>query len=222
MSYSPQKPYNDLPLLPPKACLETNAVLKNLEDYIHADDETDPLIKLAAIHYQFEAIHPFADGNGRTGRIVNILYLVSQGLLELPVLYLSSYIIKRKNDYYKLLRLVTEKAEWEPWTLFMLDAIESTAVSTRSRIVAIRELMAQTLERAKNELPSRVYSKELIEILFHQPYSKVQFLVEAGIAERKTAADYLKELEKIGVLKSKKIGKETLYLNLKLYESLSR
>jgi len=196
--------------------------LKNLEGYIHAEDEVDPLIKLALIHYQFEAIHPFTDGNGRTGRILNILYLTRKQLLNLPVLYLSKYIIEQKSDYYRLLRGVTEHQEWEPWILYMLDAVEQTALHTRYKILTIRELLTETLEFAKANLPSRVYSKDLIELLFHQPYAKGQFLVAAGIAKRQAAADYLKKLEEIGVLSVQKVGKENLYLNTKLYEILSK
>jgi Fic family protein len=196
--------------------------LRNLEDFIHADDDLDPLIKLALIHYQFEAIHPFADGNGRTGRIVNILFPVFRGLLDLPVLYLSRFIIARKSDYYGLLRQVTESDQWEPWILYMLTAIEETATFTRQRILAIRELMLETMERARKELPTRVYSKELIELLFRQPYAKGQFLVEAGIAKRQTAAEYLKALEAIGIFEAHRIGKEMLYLNVQLYELLSK
>lgn len=196
--------------------------LKNLEDYMHADNSADPLIKLAVMHYQFEAIHPFTDGNGRTGRILNILFLILKDLLDFPVLYLSKYIIENKNDYYRLLRNVTVRSEWEPWILFMLEAVEQTATHTRKKIVAIRELLKQTLKVAKERLPARVYSKELIELLFHQPYTKGQLLVDVGIAERKTAAEYLKELERIGVLKSKKLGKENIYLNVKLFDLLSK
>lgn len=196
--------------------------LKNLEDYIHSEDDIDPLIKLALIHYQFEAIHPFVDGNGRAGRILNILFLVFKELLDLPVLYLSKYIIEHKNEYYKLLRNVAERDEWEPWIVYMLEAIENTALYTRNKILDIRELMSETLEFAKHKLPKRVYSKELIELLFRQPYTKGQFLVDAGIAQRQTAAEYLKELEKIDILKSHKTGKENLYLNIKLYDLLSK
>lgn len=196
--------------------------LKNLEDYIHKDNVVDPLVKLAVVHYQFEAIHPFTDGNGRTGRILNILFLVMKDLLDFPVLYLSKYIIEKKNDYYRLLRNVTAKGDWEPWILFMLEAIELTSIHTRKKIISIRELIEETLAFAKKRLPSRVYSKELIELLFHQPYTKVQFLVDAGIAERKTAAEYLKELERIGVLRAKKMGKENIYLNVKLFNLLSK
>ena len=196
--------------------------LKDLEDYIHIEDAVDPLIKLALIHYQFEAIHPFSDGNGRTGRILNILYLTSRDLLNLPVLYLSKYIIEQKSDYYSLLRSVTVHHEWEPWILYMLDAVEQTALSTRDKILAIRNLLTEMLNFTKENLPARVYSKELIELLFHQPYTKGQFLVDAGIAERKTAANYLKELEKIGILQILKMGKENLFLNKELFEVLSK
>ena len=195
--------------------------LKNLENYIHGEDAVDPLIKLALIHYQFETIHPFTDGNGRTGRILNILFLTSNQLLELPVLYLSKYIIEQKSNYYSLLRGVTEHQEWESWILYMLDAVEQTALLTRDKILAIRALLMETLEVTREKLPSRVYSKDLIELLFHQPYTKGQFLVDAGIAKRQAAADYLKELEGIGVLKVHRVGRENLYLNTKLYEILS-
>jgi Fic family protein len=196
--------------------------LKQLEDFIHAEDDMDPLVKLALVHYQFEAIHPFSDGNGRTGRIVNVLYLVMRGLLDLPVLYLSKSIVKRKSDYYRLLRAVTEEGDWEPWILYMLTAVEETASFTRGRIVAIRDLMEQTALKAKELLPSRVYSKELIELLFYQPYTKVQFLVDAGIAKRQAAASYLKALEQVDILASRRLGRENLYLNHALFDLLAQ
>lgn len=206
---------------PPEGESNIRDKLKNLEDFIHSEDDIDPLIKMALIHYQFEAIHPFPDGNGRTGRIINILFLVFRGLLDLPVLYLSKAIIERKSEYYRLLREVTEKGQWQRWILFMLEAVEETAGFTRERIIAIRNLMEETMKKARKELPRHVYSKELIELLFRQPYTKGKFLVETGIAKRQTAAEYLKELEKIGVLKVQKIGRETLYLNWRLYDLLS-
>lgn len=196
--------------------------LRNLEEFIHNDkDDMDPLIKLALIHYQFESIHPFTDGNGRTGRIINMLYLVLKGLLDLPVLYLSKYIIENKDQYYQLLRNVTAKNQWEPWIEYILDGIETTAIYTKEKIIHIRKLLDDTIEQAKAKLPKRVYSKELIELLFAQPYCKVKQLVDANIAKRQTAAEYLKELEKIGILKSKKVGTANLYLNIKLYELLT-
>ena len=207
---------------PPEGEAVIRDKLKNLEDFIHEPSEMDSLVKLALIHYQFEAIHPFSDGNGRTGRIVNILFLTLQGLLDVPVLYLSKFIIENKSDYYRLLGAVTENGEWEPWILYLLEAVEQTAVFTRDRIQAIRRLMAETMELAKARLRPTTYSKELIELLFCQPYTKGQFLVDAGIGERKTAASYLHELEAIGVLKSRRVGRETLYLNAALYELLAR
>lgn len=185
--------------------------LRNLEEFLLGEDELDPLVRMAVTHYQFEAIHPFTDGNGRTGRILNILFLLHSGLLRIPVLYLSRHLIQNKLEYYRLLRGVTERAHWEDWLLFMLAAVEETAEWTTGRIVAIRDLFDQTLARCRAKLPSKVYSKELVELVFTQPYCKIQFLVEAGIAKRQTASEYLRELEKIGVLIAEKQGREVLY-----------
>ncbi|MDO8588972.1 MAG: Fic family protein [Armatimonadota bacterium] len=195
--------------------------LRNLEEYIHSPDGPDPLIKMAIIHYQFEAIHPFSDGNGRTGRILNILYLVQQGLLDLPVLYLSRYIIENKSEYYRRLRMVTQDQDWEPWALYMLEAVEETAVFTRRRILEIRELLGNTVEIVRERLAG-IYTKELVESLFRHPYTKVQFLVNEGLAKRQTAAAYLRELQRIGVLQAFKAGRENIFLNVRLYELLSR
>ena len=206
---------------PPEGEKIIREMLKNIEDYIHnKDDKTDSLIKLAVIHYQFEAIHPFIDGNGRTGRIINILYIIQQELLELPVIYLSRYVIENKNKYYTYLRNVTEKNDWVPWILYILEGVSSTAINTIKKIKEIKNLFDKTLEEMKLKLPSKVYSKELIELLFTNPYCKVEFVVNAGIAKRQTAAEYLKEIEKTGLLKSKKVGKEVLYLNKSLLELL--
>lgn len=206
---------------PPEGEALIRNLLENLESYIYEEDGTDPLIKMAVIHYQFEAIHPFDDGNGRTGRLLNILYLIEMKLLHHPTLYLSDAIIRQKAEYYRLLRAVTEKAEWESWILFILDAVEETSKKTMNRINQILGLLNETVELAKKELPDRVYSKELIELLFEQPYCKVKFLVDRGIAKRQTAADYLRELESIGILKSKQVGRENLFLNIRLYELLT-
>jgi Fic family protein len=195
--------------------------LERLEEFIHNDkDNIDPLVKLALIHYQFEAIHPFTDGNGRTGRIMNVLYLFYKKLLDLPILYLSQYIIRYKAEYYRLLRNVTFKEEWEPWINYSLETIEKTSIKTKEKIVQIRDQFSKTLDNARKRLPPNVYSKELIELLFEQPYCKIQFVVDKGIAKRQTAAEYLKELERIGILKKKKVGKENLFLNKKLFEIL--
>jgi Fic family protein len=195
-------------------------LLINLEEYLQHDNEVDPLIKMAIAHYQFEAIHPFDDGNGRTGRLLNILYLLKNGLLQFPVLYLSNSIIRQKQKYYRLLREVTENQAWEPWILFMLQAVESTSIQTMNRIEQIIGLLHETVELSKERLPARVYSKELIELLFEQPYCKVKFLVDRGIAKRQTAAEYLRELEEAGIVKSKQVGRENLFMNVKLYDLL--
>lgn len=195
--------------------------LANLEQFLYADNGLDPLVKLAVLHYQFEAIHPFSDGNGRTGRILNILYLVEAGLLDIPILYLSRYIIDHKSDYYTGLRCVTEERKWEQWILFMLHAVEETARAAYRLIVDIRALMQETTETVRMELP-KIYSKDLIEVLFSQPYCKIRFLEQAQIAQRQTASRYLKELSRIGVLAMPlEIGRENYYLNAKFYGLLT-
>lgn len=205
---------------PPRGRALIVSLLRNLEHFLQERDGLDPLLKMAVAHYQFEAIHPFIDGNGRTGRILNLLYLVKSGLLELPVLYLSRYIIQHKSEYYRRLRAVTEAQDWEGWLLFMLAAVEETALWTTGRILAIRALFDATVERCRQELPM-VYSKELIELIFYQPYCKIGFVVDAGIAERKTASVYLRELERIGVLSGEKHGREVIYRHPALIEVLS-
>lgn len=186
--------------------------LGNLEKYIYADDFIDPLIKLVVIHYQFEAIHPFTDGNGRTGRILNILYLIEQGLLEIPILYLSRYIIENKTEYYMRLRSVTEDGDWVGLILYMLDAIEHTAIDTKKKILSIRDLVNRDIEIVREKLP-KIYSKDLVELLYRQPYCKISILVKAGIAKRQTASIYLKELEDIGLLRAIKMGRDIYYIN---------
>ena len=176
---------------------------------------------MAIIHYQFEAIHPFFDGNGRTGRIILLLYLKLTGLMELPALYLSNYIIQHKNDYYKNLRNVTEKGDWESWILYMLDMIEQTALKGRKQIAEIETLMNKMGAEIQKKLP-KVYSKDLLEILFRLPYTKRTFLESAGLGNLKTVGNYLKELEDEKFLKSVQVGKEKLYLNSRLMEVLKK
>ena len=206
---------------PPSGGPELVAKLRNLESYLLAADGPDPLIRMAVAHYQFEAIHPITDGNGRTGRILNILYLVHTGLLQIPVLYISRFIIQNKPDYYRLLREVTECDDWEPWLLYMLRGVEETALWTTGRIQAIRELFDLTMDRCRTEAP-KIYSKELIELIFRQPYCKISFIVDAGIAKRKTASEYLQELERIGVMVGEKHGRETIYKHPALLEVLQK
>ena len=196
--------------------------LKNLEEFLNLnDDELDALVKMAVAHYQFEAIHPFTDGNGRTGRIINILYLVQQGLLSFPVLYLSQYILEHRSEYYQLLRGVTEQGEWERWILYMIRAVEATSLSTLQKIEGIGKAMLTMTDQLKTELP-KIYSRDLVEVLFQRPYSKRKFLEDAGIAKVKTAGTYLAALEEKGFLKSVELGKEKLYLNVVLMEILKK
>jgi len=195
--------------------------LKDLEDFIHNENDIDPLIKLALIHYQFEAIHPFIDGNGRTGRIIILLYLKLTGLLDLPALYMSEYIITHKQDYYLSLRRVTEKGDWKSWIFYMLDMVEDTATKGRKQIASIERLMRTMSERIQKELP-KLYSKDLMEVLFKLPYTKRIFLEQAGLGNLKTVGSYLNELEKAGILKSEMVGKEKLYLNTELMQILKQ
>ncbi|MCO5723227.1 Fic family protein [Robiginitalea marina] len=205
---------------PPEGEAVIREKLKNLEDYIHAEDGTDPLVKMAIIHYQFEAIHPFFDGNGRAGRILLLLYLKLTGLLDLPALFLSRYIIENKGTYYTKLRGVTEKKDWQGWILYMLDMIEQSAKQDRKRILEIEALMQRMGQEIQAQLP-KIYSKDLLEILFRLPYAKRQFLEEAGLGTLKTVGNYLQELEHAGYLKSEQVGKEKLYLNFDLLKILS-
>jgi len=193
--------------------------LANLEKFINEDDTIDPLIKMAILHYQFEAIHPFSDGNGRTGRILLLLYLKLSGLLDTPAIYLSEYIIKNKLAYYTCLRSVTENNEWEPYILYMLDMIEETSIQGLKRLNRITTAMEKTAEEIKRKLP-KVYSKDLVEILFRLPYTKRQHLIDEKIGNLKTVGNYLILLEENGFLKSERVGKEKLYLNQKLLEIL--
>jgi Fic family protein len=193
--------------------------LTNLEKFINENEEIDPLIKMALMHYQFEAIHPFADGNGRTGRILLLLYLKLSGLLDTPAIYLSEYIIKHKADYYKKLRDVTENNEWEAYILYMLDMIEETSKRGLERLNKITKAMDQTAEEIKRMLP-KIYSKDLVEILFRLPYTKRQNLIDEKIGNAKTVGNYLLTLEENGFLKSVKVGKEKLYLNQQLLKIL--
>lgn len=195
--------------------------LANLEQFIHANDDLDPLVKMAIMHYQFEAIHPFEDGNGRTGRIMNILYLVDKGLLDIPVLFLSRYIIEHKASYYEGLRQVTEAQQWEQWILFMLRAVAVTAQQTFDQVLRIRELMEQVQHKVQREA-NNIYSKDLIEVIFRHPYTKIQFLVDANIAKRQTASNYLQKLAELGILRPSKQGREIYYINDALFKELTR
>ena len=194
--------------------------LENWADFMHKNDAVDPLVRMAVQHYQFEAIHPFTDGNGRTGRILNILFLVEQGLLDSPILYLSRHIIQHKGDYYRCLLDVTRNQAWADWIMFMLNGVEETCIWTTDKIKAIRELMQHTSQFVQKQMP-KIYSWELVEALFKQPYCRINNLVAAGVAKRQTASVYLKQLADIGVLKEIKSGRETLFVHPKYIELLT-
>jgi Fic family protein len=196
------------------------SLLANWERFLHEATEIDPLIRMAVGHYQFEAIHPFTDGNGRTGRVLNSLFFISQDLLTLPILYLSRYIIQHKADYYRLLRGVTRADAWEDWVLFMLKAVEETARWTVAKIAAIRKLQAHTVAYVRKAAP-KIYSHELVNLIFELPYCRIQNVTERKIAGRQTASVYLKELVKIGVLEEKSVGREKLFIHPKLMRLLT-
>jgi Fic family protein len=204
---------------PPSGETVIREKLANLEKFINEDNNIEPLIKMALMHYQFEAIHPFSDGNGRTGRILLLLYLKISGLLDVPAIYPSEYIIDKKTEYYLKLRGVTEKNEWEAYILYMLDMIEDISFKSLKRLKTITTTMNKTADEIKKKLP-KIYSKDLIEILFRLPYTKRQHLIDENIGNPKTVGNYLIALEENGFLKSVKAGKEKLYLNHQLLEIL--
>lgn len=205
---------------PPQDKKEIQDLLANfLEFFNHIDNDTSPLINLAILHHQFESIHPFYDGNGRTGRILNILYLIMNQQLDLPILYLSSFIIDHKADYYHLLNTTNANTDWEDWIIFMLKAVEETARNTIQKISNIRDLLEETIHFTQENAP-KIYKKELIELLFEQPYSKIDFVTQRIGLERKAAGRHLKKMVEIGVLESIKVGRETIYINRKLLEVL--
>ncbi|MDP3058371.1 MAG: Fic/DOC family N-terminal domain-containing protein [bacterium] len=207
---------------PPAGETEIRDFLSNLEKYINEDvNDTDPLLKLAVIHYQFESIHPFYDGNGRTGRIINVLYLVLKGLLDSPILYLSSYIIRNKAAYYRLLQAVRTNESWEEWIVYILTGIEETAEETLKLAKRINAEVETMSAEIKEKLP-KIYSKELINLLFYEFYTKTVYIEKGMSVTRKTAANYLASLEKEGFFTSEKIGKERIFLNKRLYDLVSK
>lgn len=206
---------------PPSGEDHLRNLLANWERFLHERVDLDPLIRLAAAHYQFEAIHPFTDGNGRTGRVLNSLFLIQENLLTLPILYLSRHIIAHKSDYYRLLLGVTRDEAWEEWVIFILKGIGETARWTISKIAAIRDLQEQCIVHVRKEIP-KIYSRELVDAVFELPYCRIGNLTERGIAKRQTASVYLKELVRIGVLEERVAGKERLFINVRLMHLLTR
>ena len=205
---------------PPESETVIRDLLANWERFLHQETSLDPLVRMAAAHYQFEAIHPFTDGNGRTGRVLNSLFLIQERLLTLPILYLSRYVIANKADYYRLLLDVTREEAWEPWLLFMLEGVQDTANWTTAKIGAIRRLADHTVEYVRRRAP-KIYSRELVDVIFEQPYCRIGNLESAGIAKRQTASKYLKALAAIGVLEEHAAGREKLFIHPKLMRLLN-
>jgi Fic family protein len=207
---------------PPQEYDEIIKAMSILVKYINDDSlsDADPLVKMAVIHFQFESIHPFFDGNGRTGRIINILYLVQKSLLHLPILYLSRFIIDHKGDYYQHLQNVREKGEWEPWILFMLEGIEKTSIETIALILEIKKLMMDYKHRIRSGY--KFYSQELINNLFRHPYTKIEFIQNDLKVSRVTASGYLNQLANDGFLTKKKPGVGNYYINTPLVALFTR
>ncbi len=205
---------------PPQDSREVETLMTNLQEFINDPElsDLDPLLKMAIVHFQFESIHPFYDGNGRTGRIMNILYLVKEGLLDIPVLYLSRYIIENKLTYYERLQAVRDEGAWEEWLLFMLKGVEETAAQTILLIRNIKELMERFKAFMLEE--TTFYRKELLENLFRHPYTKVKFLEEELRVHRQTAGAYLTELSRLQLLRKVKLGKSNYYINIHLFDLL--
>ena len=204
---------------PPQPHEEIVRLMSNLEQYINVDtlSDADPLVKMAVIHNQFESIHPFYDGNGRTGRIINILYLVAKGLLDIPVLYLSRYIIRTKGDYYRLLQEVRDTGDWEPWLIYLLEGVEQTSRQTIWIIARIKEIMQDYKHRIRAELP-RIYSQDLLNNLFRHPYTKIEWLQQDLGVSRLTATKYLERLTEGGFIEKHKVGRYNYYVNRPLMD----
>jgi Fic family protein len=213
---------NEVVYTPPQSYDEINQLMSNLELYINDNqiEAIDPIIKMAIIHFQFESIHPFYDGNGRTGRIINILYLILQELQSLPILYISNYIIKNKVAYYRLLQGVRDEKQWEDWIIFMIKAVEETAKETIQLILKIKELMQDYKNRIRDNY--KFYSQDLLNNLFKHPYTKIEFIVEDLGVTRLTASNYLNKLSEDGLLKKEKMGTGNYYINQDLVELLTK
>lgn len=205
---------------PPDGEAHLRELLADWETFLHTQEQLDPLVRMATGHYQFEAIHPFEDGNGRTGRILNLLFLIEEGLLRQPLLYMSGAIIRSKTDYYRLLLEVTTTEQWEPWLLYVLRIVEETSRGTTAKIRAIREQLHHATEFVRAEAP-KIYSRELVEVIFEQPYCRIANLIDAEIAKRQTASEYLSKLTEIGVLTVRQVGREKLFVHQALLNLLT-
>ena len=203
---------------PPQTLEEIENHMRNLELFINDDSisDLDPLVKMAIIHHQFESIHPFGDGNGRAGRVLNILYLISKGLLDLPILYLSRYINHNKTEYYSALQNVRDNGDWEKWILFILKGVEVTADETINFVKGLYDLMLKHKHKIRTHLPS-VYSQELINNIFRHPYTKIEYIIKEVGVSRPTAISYLNQLIELGILTKLKLGRENFYINTDLF-----
>ena len=206
---------------PPQDAVLIQKLMAELVDFIHADNELDPILRMAIAHHQFESIHPFYDGNGRTGRILNLLMLQREGLLDLPVLYLSRYITSTKNQYYQLLQSTRETGDWVDWCVYMVKGVALTAKSEIKLVKNLRDLMQVTKHRLRNELP-KIYSQELLNNLFRYPYTKIEFLEKDLGVSRITAAKHLDTLAANGFVEKKKIGRKNFYINHPLFALLTQ
>ena len=208
---------------PPQDPAAVERLLGNFLEHFHRDEpsDPDPLVQMAVLHYQFESIHPFYDGNGRTGRILNLLHLVLHGLLDLPVLYLSRYIVRNKTDYYRGLQTVRDAGEWEAWLLYLLRAVEQTSRETLTKVRGIRKLMQETKLRLRRDLP-KIYSQDLLNNLFRHPYTKIEFIERDFGVSRPTATKYLVALTKAGFVRKTKLGRTNFYINQPLFALLSK
>lgn len=206
---------------PPQDALQIEKLMTALVDFIHADDELDPLLRMAIAHHQFESIHPFYDGNGRTGRILNLLMLQRDGLMNLPVLYLSRYITATKDQYYRLLQTTRETHDWTDWCVYITKGVAVTAKSEIRLIRNLRELMQATKQRLRKELP-KIYSQELLNNMFRYPYTKIEFIEKDLGVSRITAAKHLDTLANKGFVEKKKIGRTNFYINRPLFSLLTQ
>ncbi len=207
---------------PPQSHNEVLTFMNNLEQFINNNEicDWDPLVKMAVIHHQFESIHPFYDGNGRTGRIINILYTVKEGLLNLPILYLSRYINQNKANYYRLLQKVRTENAWEEWVFYILDGVEQTSVQTIKLIDGIKAIMQKHKHKIRRDLP-KIYSQDLLNNLFRHPYTKIDFVMADLAVSRPTATRYLDELTAINIVHKHKLGKDNYYVNHELFDLLA-
>ncbi len=207
--------------VPPQDAREIVALMTALERFVNDDEAShlDPLIKMALIHHQFESIHPFPDGNGRIGRILNVLYLTRTGLLDIPMLYLSRYVIRYKSDYYRLLQAVRDENAWEEWIVFMLDGVAETAVTTSTMVEGIGELMRSAKRRMRSEVP-RLYSQDLLNNLFRHPYTRIEYVQKDLGVTRQTAARYLHRLAKAGFVEKHRAGRNNYFINTNLVRLL--